>query len=158
MDSSSSAAGDADTDTDCYKCMRGSDQCHKASHVAECDSITLLLHGVRGLWHLQNLPLYPHFVIYLIRPLNADWSQQRRSCFKAQWVNHTCQTFYNVCCTILGEVLVAQVHANAKFLLLFLLGYKTKIRQDSPLLLQTGIASCHNMRPLVALSSYIDMC
>ena len=119
-------SGDADTDTDCYKCMRGSDQCHNAAHVAEFDLITLLLHRVRGLWHLQNLPLYPHIVIYLIRPLNADWSQQRRSCFKAQWVNHTCQTFYNVCCTILGEVLVAQVHANAKFLLLFLLGYKTQ--------------------------------
>ena len=34
--------------TDCYKCMRGLrgyDQCHNAAHVAESDSITLLLQG-----------------------------------------------------------------------------------------------------------------
>ena len=64
-------SGEADTDTDCYKCMRGLrgyDQCHNAAHVAEFDLISLLLHGV---WYLQNLPLYPHFVSYLMQPIKC---------------------------------------------------------------------------------------
>ena len=120
VDSSSSAVGEADTDTDCYKCMRGLrgyDQCYNAAHVAEFDLISLLLHGVRGT--CKTFP-YTH-ILWAIwcSPLNADWLQKRCFCFKAQWVGQTTHVmsamFDNDCCTILGEVLV-QVHANAKFL------------------------------------------